>query len=169
MRTRLIVVLLVTLSATAFAKKEKSVITVEVVGTDASVRDIPIHHAATNGSATTNCNSNGTVNGTATTYGNTTNVYGTSTTDTSCQTSVQPGRPAYTSHAYIQQQYVHAILPDGQHVMLWCQAGFRKCANLAAGRYEAEVDGDKALRLYVYSLVSHKLMGKMKYRVAGTW
>jgi len=60
-------------------------------------------------------------------------------------------------------------MPDGQHITLWCQAGFRKCANLAAGTYQAEADGDKALRLYVYSLVTHKRMGKIKYRVAGTW
>ena len=35
--------------------------------------------------------------------------------------------------------------------------------------YTAEIDGDKALKIYVYSLTSHKLMGKLKYRVAGSW
>jgi len=63
----------------------------------------------------------------------------------------------------------HAIMPDGTHVTLWCQAGFRRCANLATGTYTAEPDGDKALKLYIYSLVSHKPMGKIKYRVSGTW
>ena len=169
MRKLLVVILLVIATSTAWGKKEKSVITIEVVGTDASVRDIPIQHAATPGTATTNCNTNGNVDGTATTYGDYTTISGTGTANTTCQTTAHPGQPAYTSHAHIQQEYVHAIMPDGQHVTLWCQAGFRKCANLAPGRYQAEADGDKALRLYVYSLVSHKLMGKMKYRVAGSW
>jgi hypothetical protein len=66
-------------------------------------------------------------------------------------------------------QSVHAIFPNAQHVTLWCQAGFRKCANLAPGTYQVEPDGDKAVRIYVYSIVSHKLMGKMKYRVIGSW
>jgi hypothetical protein len=79
-----------------------------------------------------------------------------------------PGTPAYTTHRAIQQESVHAIL-NGQHVTLWCQAGFRKCANLTPGTYTAEADGDKAVRIYVYSLISHKLMGKMKYRVVGSW
>ena len=56
-----------------------------------------------------------------------------------------------------------------QHATLWCQAGFRKCANLSPGTYQAEADGDKALQLYVYSIVFHKMMGKMKYRVVGSW
>ncbi len=169
MRKLLVVILLVTATSTAWGKKEKPVITIEIVGTDPSVRDIAIHHSATSGTSTTKCNTNGNVDGTATTYGDTTNINGTATTDTECKTTSSPGQPAYTSHTYIQQEYVHAIMPDGQHVTLWCQAGFRKCANLAAGRYQAEADGDKALRLYVYSLVSHKLMGKMKYRIAGSW
>jgi hypothetical protein len=169
MRKLLTVVLLVSATSTAWAKKEKPVITIEVVGTDAAVRDIAIRHSATAGTSTTNCNTNGNVDGTATTYGNTTYVNGTTTANTDCQTTSTPGQPAYTSHTYIQQEYVHAIMPDGQHVMLWCQAGFRKCANLAAGTYQAEADGDKALRLYVHSIVTNKLMGKMKYRVAGTW
>jgi hypothetical protein len=72
------------------------------------------------------------------------------------------------THTSIQQESVHAIFPNDQHVMLWCQAGFRKCANLAPGTYQVEPDGDNAVRIYVYSIVSHKLMGKMKYRVIGS-
>ena len=169
MRKAVAVILLVTATSAAWGKKEKPVITIEVVGTDAPVRDIAMNHRATASTATTDCNTNGNVNGTATTYGDTTNIYGTTNSNTTCQTTVQPGQPAYTSHTYIQQEYVHAIMPNGQHVTLWCQAGFRKCSNLAPGTYQAEPDGDKALRIYTYSLVSHKLMGKLKYRVAGAW
>jgi len=140
-------VLLIVATGTAWGKKEKLVITIEVVSTDAPIRDVQIYHRATSGSATTNCNTNGNVNSTATTYGDTTNINANGTSDTECRTTVNPGQAAYTSHTYIQQEYVHAILPDGQHVTLWCQAGFRKCANLATGSYQAEADGDKALRL----------------------
>ncbi len=166
MRKLLVVMLFVTTIAWA---KEKPVITIEVVKTDASTRDFAVHHSATSGEAITNCDTNGSANGTATTYGDTTNVYANGTASTQCTTTTTPGQPAYTSHTYIQQEYVHAMMPDGLHVTLWCQAGFRRCANLAPGKYIAEADGDKAMRIYVYSLVTHKLMGKLKYRVAGTW
>jgi hypothetical protein len=54
----------------------------------------------------------------------TTYLNGTTTANTDCQTTSTPGQPAYTSHTYIQQEYVHALMPDGQHVTLWCQSGF---------------------------------------------
>ena len=144
--------------------KEKPTFQIEVVGTDAWQRDLAIHHAATAGTSDTNCNTNGNID--ATTYGNTTT--GNVNATTNCTTSTTPGTPAYTTHHAIQQESVHAIL-NGQHVTLWCQAGFRKCANLTPGLYTAEADGDKAVRIYVYSLISHKLMGKMKYRLVGSW
>jgi hypothetical protein len=166
---KLLVVAFLTVVACTASGKDKPVISIEVVATDAPVKDVTVYHRATSGTATTTCNTNGTTNGTATTYGDTTNVNATSTANTDCTTTSTPGRPAYVSHAYVQQEYVHAILPDGQHVTLWCQSGFRKCANLAPGSYQAEADGDKALRIHVYSVITHKLMGKMKYRVAGSW
>lgn len=163
------VIAVLALTSMAAVCKDKPVITIQVVSTDAPIRDVAIHHAGTAATSTTNCDTNGNTNGTATTSGDMTTVNANTTAYTQCNTTTNPGRPAYTSHAYIQQEYVHAIMPDGQHVTLWCQAGFRKCADLAAGTYQAEADGDKALRIYVYSIVSKKMMGKMKYRVAGTW
>ena len=157
------VILMMVCSIAAFAK-EKETIQIEVVGTDAWQRDVAIHHAATSGTANSNCNTNGDIN--ATTYGD--NTYGSVNSTTNCTTTTTPGTPAYTTHYAIQQQSVHAIV-NGQHVTLWCQVGFRKCAGLQPGTYTAEIDGDKALKIYVYSLTSHKLMGKMKYRVAGSW
>lgn len=153
----------IVLTVTAFAK-DRPTLQLEVVGTDAWQRDLAIRHAATSGSSNSNCNTNGSVD--ATTYGNTTS--GSVNATTNCSTTTTPGSPAYTTHQPIQQETVHAIL-NGQHVTLWCQAGFRKCANLAPGTYTAEADGDKALRIYVYSLITHKLMGKMKYRLVASW
>ncbi len=117
-----------------------------MVSTESWQRDLAIYHAATASSSNTDCNSNCTVN--ATTYGNTTT--GNMNATTNCTTTTQPGAPAYTTHHAIQQESVHAII-NGQHVTLWRQAGFRKCANLALGMYTAEADGDKAVRIYVYS------------------
>jgi hypothetical protein len=151
------------LSLAALAKDQPT-FQIEVIGTNAWQRDIAIQHAGTAGSSNTNCDTNGNVS--ATTYGNTTS--GSVDATTNCTTTSAPGTPGYTTHGAIQQESVHAIL-NGQHVTLWCQAGFRKCANLAPGTYTAEADGDKALRLYVYSLISHRLMGKMKYRLVGSW
>jgi hypothetical protein len=144
--------------------KDRPTFQIEVIGTEAWERDLAIHHAASAGSSDTNCNTNGSVD--ATTYGNTTS--GSVNATTNCTTNTTPGTPAYTTHRAIQQESVHAIL-NGQHIMLWCQAGFRKCANLTPGTYTAEADGDKAVRIYVYSLITHNLMGKMKYRLTGGW
>lgn len=162
-RRRFVLIMCVALPLTVFAK-DKPTFQIEVVGTDAWQRDMAIHHAATAGTSNTNCNTNGSAD--ATTYGNTTT--GTVNATTNCTTTTAPGTPAYTTHQAIQQESVHAIL-NGQHVTLWCQAGFRKCANLAPGLYTAEADGDKAVKIYVYSLITHKLMGKMKYRLVGSW
>jgi len=156
--------LIVACSIAVFAK-DKPTFQIEVIGTDAWQRDVAIYHAGTNGTSNTNCDTNGSVN--ATTIGNNTN--GNVNATTNCTTTSTPGNPAYVSHRSIAQESVHAIFPNNQHVTLWCQAGFRKCANLAAGTYQVEAEGDKAVRIYVYSIVSHKLMGKMKYRVAGSW
>jgi hypothetical protein len=162
-KCRFFATLCVALPLAMFAK-DKPTFQIEVVGTDAWQRDLAIHHAGTAGTSNTNCNTNGNID--ATTYGNTTS--GSVNATTNCATTSTPGTPAYTSHYAVQQESVRAIL-NGQHVTLWCQAGFRKCANLSAGTYTAEADGDKALRIYVYSLISHKLMGKMKYRLVASW
>jgi hypothetical protein len=145
--------------------KDKPTFKIEVVGTDAWQRDVAIHHAGTNGTSTTNCDTNGSVY--STTNGDNTN--GSVNATTNCTTTTTPGTPGYVTHRSIQQESVHAIFPNDLHVTLWCQAGFRKCANLSPGTYEVEPDGDKAVRIYVYSVVTHKLMGKMKYRVVGNW
>ena len=162
---KIILVLVLALSSVAAYAKDKATIQIEVLGTDGWQRNVAIYHPGTTGTSSTNCNTNGTVD--ASTYGNTTN--GSVNAQTNCTTTTTPGSSPYVTNRAIQQESVHAIFPSGQHVMLWCQAGFRKCANLAAGTYEAEPDGDKAVRIYVYSIVSHKLMGKMKYRVIGSW
>lgn len=161
MKSKWLAILCVALPLAAFAKDEPT-FQIEVLSTDAWERDLALQHAASAGSSNTNCNTNGS--GEATTYGNVTT--GNVNASTNCRTVTTPGSPAYITHRAIQQESVHALL-NGQRITLWCQAGFRKCANLAPGIYTAEADGDKAVRIYVYSIISHKLMGKMKYRLVG--
>ena len=163
MKQRFAVIVCLVLPLTVWAKDHPK-IQLEVIGTEAWQRDMALHHAATTGTSSTNCDTNGTVDSTS--YGTITS--GNINATTSCTTTTTPGAPAYTTHYAIQQESVHAML-NGQRVTLWCQAGFRKCANLAPGTYTAEADGDKAVRIYVYSLITHKPMGKIKYRLVGGW
>jgi hypothetical protein len=156
-----IVVVIVVVSCSAMLGKEKPTITIQVVDSNTWQRQFDIHH---NGTASqTNCDTNANTNGTV----NDSSVYTTTNATTNCTTT--PGSPAYTTHGSIAQDTTHAIMPDGTRVLLWCQAGFRKCSTLAPGTYQAEADGDNALRVYVFSLVTHKPKGKIKYHVTGTW
>jgi hypothetical protein len=141
-------------SASTWAK-DKPTITIEIVNSRAWTRDVATQHSGSS-TSNTNCDTNGTINDSSV------------NATTNCTTRTT-NNPAYTSHTYISQESVRGILPGGQHVLLWCQNGFRKCFGLAAGTYQGEVDGDKAVRLYVYSLTTHKLMGKVKYRIVGSW
>ena len=149
-------VMLLVLSANAFGK-DKATITIQVVTSETGQR---LYHYTTPGTAATsqtNCNTNGT----ATDYGTgTTNV----NANTDCTTTTTPGSPPQTHENSIIQQYVYAIMPDGSHVKLWCQNGFRRCAYLQPGSYKAEVSGNS---LFVYA---HELSGKerkIKYRAVG--
>ncbi len=141
--------------------KDKPTIIIQVVDSSAWQRQVDIPHAGT--ASQTNCDTNGNTNGTITDS----SVYATTNSTTNCRTT--PGSPAYISHGSIAQNTTRAIMPDGTHVLLWCQRGYRKCSNLVPGSYQAEADGDNALRVYTYSLVTHKPQGKIKYHVTGTW
>jgi hypothetical protein len=141
--------------------KDKPTITIQVVDTQTWQRQYTIEHAGS--PSQTSCNSNGSTNGTVDGTGG---VYATTNTTTNCTTT--PGAAPYSEQRSITQESIHAIL-NGQHVLLWCQNGFRKCAALAPGTYQAEPDGNNAVKIYVYSLVTHQEIGKIKYRVAGAW
>src|SRR5579863_4506906 len=99
MKRRFVAMLCLALPLAVLAKDQPT-FQIEVVGTDAWQRDLAIHHAATTGTADTNCNTNGNVN--ETTYGNTTN--GSVNATTNCTTTSTPGTPGYTTHRAIQQE-----------------------------------------------------------------
>jgi hypothetical protein len=128
-----------------------------VLGTDAWNRLVTIHHAGTQGTSSTDCSTTGTVSDPADT--GTANINAT----TDCSTTTTPGTRPYTTTRAIQQETVHAVLPDGRTVTVWCQRQWRACRNLAPGMYKAQVEGSNVLWILVPQL--DKSEKKVKYRL----
>lgn len=144
----------VALMALSASGKDKQTVTVQVVSSKDSVREITYTSPATASKSTTNCNTNGTMDD------------GSVNANTDCATTTTPGRPAETHVTEIPQEHVSAIMPNGDHVTLWCQAGWRHCVSLQPGSYEAEVKGDA---IWIHT---HELSGairKVKYHAVGGW
>lgn len=151
---RISLFLAVLVFACSAGAKEKPAIRVEVVRTDIGESDFVYTSPGTPARATTDCNTNPTVSG-----GSTTN----------CTTVSQSGTPPTSVAIPIHEAYVRAIMPDGAHVTLWCQAGFRFCVPLRPGFYHAEVDAKgKTLWLEAYNRLTGKSR-KIKYRVLSGW
>lgn len=150
-----------------FSKSKSRVTTIQVVGTQSGEREYAYTIPGTTGKSTTTCNTNGNGSVYATDNGSTINGNINTDSTTNCTTTTQPSTPPSTHVGYIAQEYVRAIMPDGTHVTLWCQVGFRKCASLQPGTYSAEVKGNT---VWMYA---HDLSGKehkVKYKaVGGDW
>ena len=58
---------------------------------------------------------------------------------------------------------MHAVLPDGRQVTLWCQKGWRDCRNLPEGTYKAQIEGGSVLWIFVPQL--NNTEKKIKYRL----
>jgi TPR repeat protein len=149
------------ISAAAFAK-DKQRITIEVVNSETSQRQYTRTIPGRKGTSETNCNTDGTANGTITDYGvGPIQTHSTGNANTNCTTTTTAATPAQTRTESITQEHVYAILPDHRQVILWCQQGFRRCDDLQPGRYEAEIDGN-ALFVYVPELSGKER--RIKYR-----
>lgn len=140
--------------------KDKPTVTIQVVDTQSSQRQFTYQVPGTPAKSTTNCDSNATVYGTTT--GNAT-VNGTA----NCTTTTTPGAAPRTAQRSIEQKHVQAIMPDGRHVTLWCQQGFRRCSKLSPGSYSAELDGN-SVWMQVYDL-DGATKHKVKYQFEGGW
>lgn len=139
--------------------KDKPRITIQVIGTDTSTRQFTYYVPGTNGHSETNCDGNATAidaGGGVTTANGTTN----------CTTTTTPGTPATTGVRSIPQAHVHAIMPDGAHITLWCQSGFRHCDTLSAGYYSAEVGGNT---VWMFGRDLSGKEHKIKYHYVGGW
>jgi hypothetical protein len=163
-------ILCIAIGALAFGK-DKPTITIEVVDSQSSTRQFSYTTPGSAGTSKTTCATNGTANtyGNASTYGNNTSYNGSTdvNANTNCTTTSTAATPAQRQVGYIAQEHVHAIMPDGSHITLWCQAGFRKCANLRPGTYTAEIDGGSSL--WIHALDLSQKVHKIKYRDVGGW
>jgi len=142
----------ISLLAVSVFAKDKIVVTIQVVASQSSVREFNYTTPGTAAKSTTSCDTTGNSDGS---YIN---------ANTDCTTTTTPGRPAQTHVRQIQQEHVSAIMPNGDHVTLWCQDGYRRCESLQPGNYDAEIKGNVA---WVYT---HELSGsvrKVKYRAVG--
>lgn len=145
---------------TAFSK-QKPRVTIQVVGTQASERNYTYTLPGKPAQSKTTCDTNGSGSISGTTYGD--NVSGTVNTDSTsnCTTTTKPATAPTTHTISYTDEYVRAIMPDGTHVTLWCEIGFRKCWNLQPGSYSAEIKGDTVW------MFAHDLSGKqykLKYK-----
>jgi hypothetical protein len=138
--------------------KDHPKVKIQVMGSEASERHYTQFIPGTNGRSSTNCYGNAT----ATSVGNTTTADGSS----NCYTTTTPGRAPSSVTRSIPQVHVRAVMPDGLHVTLWCQAGFRHCENLSADLYDAELDGNS---VWIYSSDLSGKSHKVKYRYVGGW
>jgi len=145
--------------------KEKPRIKIQVLSSQASERTYSYTTPGRNGTSNTTCNSygNGTVN--TNTYGNSTYGDVNTNTQTNCTTTSTAPTPPTVHTNTIAQEHISAVLPNGQNVTLWCQAGFRKCASLQPGTYEAEITGGSTMNVFIYDLQGKE--HKIKYRVVG--
>jgi hypothetical protein len=167
---KLTLLLTISLAALAFGK-DKPTVTIQIVDSQSSTRQFSYTTPGRAGTSNTTCNTSGTADtsGNATSYGNNTSYNGSTdlNANTNCTTTSTAETPPQTHVRQIAQEHVHAIMPDGSHITLWCQAGFRKCANLRPGTYTAEIDGGSSLRIYVVDLAQN--VHKIKYRDVGGW
>jgi hypothetical protein len=152
--------LVLCLASAAFAK-DKPRVTVQVVDTETSERQSSYVVPGTDAKSTTTCSKSAS----QTVYGNDNGRTVKEAVDTdstsTCTTTAQPATPPTTQVRSIRQENVEAIMADGTHVTLWCQAGFRHCISLKAGYYSAEVDGN-TVWMYIRDLSGKE--HKVKYK-----
>lgn len=152
--------LLLVFSVGAFAK-DKPRITIEVVKTEMKTSEYTYTTPGRQGTAQTNCATNGTTNGTISDYGiGPIQTHSTDNASTNCTTTTTAATPPQTHVASATHEAVTAIMPDGSSVMLFCEYGRHRCDYLAPGNYTAEIDHN-ALQVYVPDL-SGKVR-KVKY------
>jgi len=148
------------LAGAAFAK-DKPRVTVQVVDTETSERQSSYVVPGTNAKSTTTCNKSASQTVYGKDNGRTVREAVDTDSTSTCTTTARPATPPTTQVRSIRQENVEAIMADGTHVTLWCQAGFRQCVSLKAGNYSAEVDGN-TVWMYIRDLSGKE--PKIKYK-----
>ncbi|MDR3411081.1 MAG: tetratricopeptide repeat protein [Formivibrio sp.] len=156
--------LLLVCSIAAFAKDKPKII-IEVIKTEMNSREYTYTTPGRDGRSETNCNTNGSTNGTISDYGvGPIQTHSTDNASTNCTTATTAATPPQTHVGTVTAEFVTAILPDGSRVFLSCEYGVHRCDVLAPGKYTAEIDGN-TLQVYVSDL-SGKIR-KIKYKAIG--
>jgi hypothetical protein len=120
-----------------------------IVRSDSSARQVNNHPYSytTPGQASTDCSTNGTVDATGTTYGNTTNVNGTVNADTNCNTTYRP--PQTTSGNIVTVDHASWVtdVNSGDRYLIQCTAHWvgSKCCYLEEGTFKAVLEGNTML------------------------
>jgi hypothetical protein len=141
--------------------KDKPRVTVQVVDTQTSAREIAQTVAGRPAVSQTTCNESG--NQTIYAKDNGRAVKGVVDTNKSstCTTVAQPAVPPTTQVRSIRQENSQAVMADGTRVTLWCQQGLRKCVSLQPGSYSAEVDGN-TVWIFIRDLSGNETKVKFK-------
>src|SRR5947209_5518812 len=111
------------LLATVTLAKDRSRITIRVLGTEMAERQVHHEVPGTKEHSSTYCRASN---------GDTLN----------CETTTTPATPPRTEVSTIPQAHVSAILPDGTQINLWCEQGWRSCWVLDPGTFPAEIKGN---------------------------
>ena len=151
MKKAIVLLFLLMAPLALFAKDKGEIITIQVLSTDSWNKNIPVHHRGAEATSDTKCNTDGTVDNSSV------------NATTTCTTTTTPGTQSYTTNVTIEQETVHAVLPDGRQITLWCQKAWRACMNLPEGSYRAHVEGSSVLQVFVPQLNDKEK--KIKYRV----
>jgi hypothetical protein len=148
---------LLSVAVPAFASDGKEV-TIQVVNTQTSARQYSYYTPGRAGTSSTNCDTTATAN----TLGSNTNING----NTNCTTTSTPGTGPQRIDQSIAQAHIFATMPNGAHITLWCQAGFRRCSTLEPGPYTAEIKGNS---VWIETFRLDGKMQKVKYHFVGGW
>ena len=162
--------LIVLLPALGYADKKPQFV-LEVVKAVETVQARSYFVPGTPSQSHTNCN------GTSIDTGNT------ATLNADCTTTTKPGNTPYSGTRLSYSEDMRVIMADGSHLTLWCQEGFRRCIDLAPGKYSAEQEKDTVWIYCTYADQEHwdetgmspgqrkanHELERIKYRVVGKW
>ncbi len=145
MKTRILAcfAMLVLLCAASRSEDKKKHFIVRAGNSAQQVNNHPWAHT-TPGQASTNCSTNGTVNATGTTVGNTTNVYGTTDANTNCNTTYRPPQTTTGNRITVDNASWVTDINSGDQYLIQCTAGWvgSECSYLNEGEFKAALEAN---------------------------
>jgi hypothetical protein len=129
--------------ATLSPAQDKKNLTVRTDSSTSQVNNHPWSHT-TPGQASTNCSTNGTVNATGATSGNTTKVDGTVNASTNCNSTYKPAQTTNGNAVTVDNASWVTDINSGDRYLIQCTAHWRgsKCSYLEDGTFKAVLEGN---------------------------